>query len=156
MSTRSTLAAVVFALGVATATLAPPARAATQTVTVRYEQADEVGVSLDNGGLFTALRRWPSVAIPAWATSATVSVVDDRGLPVSGVVDLYEASVQPWADRRLSMHHAMCSTPHSFPVPPGGSMEPRVVAGATADPHGPCAVAPSTPTTGVITIRFRG
>jgi hypothetical protein len=144
-----------------------PSHAADAMVQVRYEAQHEVGIGVEEGGLSLATGTWPSVGIPAWATWATVTVSDDLGVPVAGRVGLRDGPPPSWAGRAPSASHTMCSGhQRSFTVPPGGSMELRVVAGAMVKPTRapavgdgsraePCAVSPSTPTRGTITVVFR-
>jgi hypothetical protein len=147
--------------------LAPvPAWAEESLVIVRYRYAHEVGVGLGpGGGGYVGLDGAPQLWIPTWAKSATVRIVDDRHLPVAGTAQVYAADAPQWLDTPPSASHVICTRgARSFLVPAGGLMQLRIVAGVMTAPNevvltgadGPhrCAVAPSTPGTGVIRVTF--
>jgi hypothetical protein len=159
--TRKVLGTVVVVLAALSSTgTATPAHAAESTVTIRYARTHEVGVGLGSGGLYAAMHGVSPVPIPAWASSATVRIHDDRGLPVAGAADIYAPDAPAWAGRPRAVSHDICSrSAQSFVVPANGSLQLRVIAGALIRPDGiaghGCTVTPSSPSRGVITVTFR-
>ena len=147
--------AATCALAVVVATcVALPARAGQQeTVTHRYNGADYWGWTAGNGGGYGPLK-WPppSIAVPAWATTVGIRVDDDQGRPVHGV-----ASTR-WGTYGRAQRAVICSGVEvTLPVHDSTELWIEIGIGfSTSGIDNGCLQPFSLPTTGTVTVTFRG